>query len=246
MPTAARQKYLAKQAAKKSDLLSDADRQAEYDKVMTQLSQISAPEVDKFEAMMSEWVKDGRVRQGVIPVPSIRRAIVYSLGISRSKTFVSLRSDNPDEYTTNNTESVKASVESSATLAADSKTKQVIKDEVDDEIPELVPSTTTTTAEPATVDPATVDPATADPATADPATADPATADPATADPATADPATLNVTSDKIYEPVTICTKPKKKGANNKKKQQTFAQPAPRGSRHASRPPAMKPKAQSA
>jgi hypothetical protein len=217
MPTAARQKYLAKQAAKKSDLLSDADRQSEYDKVFSQLSQISDPEVDKFEALMSEWVKDGRVRQGVIPVPAIRRGIVYSLGISRSKTFVSLRSDNPDDYTTNNTESAKASVESSATpatLAADSKTTQVIKDEVDDEMPELVPSTATTTADPATVDPATVD------------------------------PATPNSTSDKIYEPVT--TKPKKKGANDKKKQQTFAQPAPRGSRHASRPPAMKPKAQSA
>jgi len=209
MPTAARQKYLAKQAAKKSDLLSDADRQSEYDKVFTQLSQISDPEVDKFEALMAEWVKDGRVRQGVIPVPAIRRGIVYSLGISRSKTFVSLRSDNPDDYTTNNTESAKASVESSATLAADSKTTQVIKDAVDDEMPELVPSTATTTADPATVD-----------------------------------PATLNATSDKIYEPVT--TKPKKKGANDKKKQQTFAQPAPRGSRHASRPPAMKPKAQSA
>jgi hypothetical protein len=214
MPTAARQKYLAKQAAKKSDLLSDADRQAEYDKVFTQLSQISDPEVDKFEALMAEWVKDGRVRQGVIPVPAIRRGIVYSLGISRSKTFVSLRSDNPDDYTTNNTESTNASVESSATLAADSKKTQVIKDEVDDEMPELVPSTATTTADPATVDPATVD------------------------------PATPNSTSDKIYEPVT--TKHKKKGANDKKKKQTFAQPAPRGSRHASRPPAMKPKAQSA
>ena len=57
MPTAARQKYLAKQAAKKSDLLSDTDRQAEYDKVMSQLTQVSDPEVDKFEALMSEWVR---------------------------------------------------------------------------------------------------------------------------------------------------------------------------------------------
>ena len=213
MPTAARQKYLAKQAAKKSDLLSDADRQAEYDKVMTQLSQISAPEVDKFEAMMSEWVKDGRVRQGVIPVPSIRRAIVYSLGISRSKTFVSLRSDNPDEYTDTNT--TMSEPVRHATSAPESTV-----DEAEDELPELVPSATAVTESESvsSTEPASV--------------------------PST-EPASVSST-----EPVSVSsiTKPKHEKTNekSKKKKQTFAQPAPRGSRHASRPPMMKPKAQSA
>ena len=221
MPTAARQKYLAKQAAKKSDLLSDADRQAEYDKVMTQLSQISAPEVDKFEAMMSEWVKDGRVRQGVIPVPSIRRAIVYSLGISRSKTFVSLRSDNPDEYTDTNT--TMSEPVRHATSAPESTV-----DEAEDELPELVPSATAVTESESVPSTEPVSVSSTEPVSV----------------PST-EPASVPST-----EPVSVpsITKPKHEKTNekSKKKKQTFAQPAPRGSRHASRPPIMKLKAQSA
>lgn len=138
MPTAARQKYLACLAKKQSDLFSDADRQGEYDKVFSQLGQISSPEVDKFEALMAEWVKDGRVRQGVIPVPSIRRAIVYSLGISRSKTFVSLRSDNPDDYIEDSTP--QASVAANNTVAHVQETSGG-NTEDEEQPPKLVPST---------------------------------------------------------------------------------------------------------
>jgi len=138
MPTAARQKYLAKQAAKQADRLSESDRQAEYDKVFSQLGQISAPEVDKFEALMSEWVKDGNVRQGVIPVPAIRRAVVYSLGISRSKTFVSLRSDNPDEYMPDSTSQAPVA-SNNPTVSTQDVTNNNTEDE--EQPPELVPST---------------------------------------------------------------------------------------------------------
>jgi hypothetical protein len=214
MPTAARQKYLAKQAAKQADRFTDADRQGEYDKVFSQLSQISDPEVDKFEALMSEWVKDGRVRQGVIPVPRIRRAIVYSLGISRSKTFVSLRSDEPEKYINATTETVNTEASASNTNITHQQetnntttsTDEVYEDAVE-EIPELVPTTIPSTETPSSTP--LIPPA---------------------------EQTKANV----------VNTSNLSKNAK-KKKQQVFAQSAPRGSRHASRPPpAMKPKAQSA
>jgi hypothetical protein len=198
MPTAARQKYLAKQEAKKADILSDADRQAEYDKVMSQLSQISSPEVDKFEALMSEWAKDAKVRQGVIPIPQIRRALCYSLGISRSKTFVSLRSDELEQPA--NVEQKVSNTPSQPTLV----------DDENDEIPELV-STTTNLDSPSTTSIPDVAP---------------------------------TARQETFSNPVSITQQTQKP---KKKKTQTFNQSAPRGSRHASRPPpTMKPKAQSA
>lgn len=214
MPTAARQKYLAKQAAKKADILSDADRQAEYDKVIGQLTQISSPEVDKFEALMAEWVKDGRVRQGVIPIPTIRRAIVYSLGMSRSKTFVSLRSDEPEKYA--NSESSLVSQQQTTTTTNTTKTNPTdnIGDE-DEEMPQLVsPTSSETTPNVQIVD------------------------EPSTATPTEPTPSVIqSISQDNTQQ----AQKAKKK------KQPVFAQSAPRGSRHASRPPpAMKPKAQSA
>lgn len=240
MPTAARQKYLAKQAAKKSDLLSDTDRQGEYDKVMGQLTQISAPEIDKFESLMSEWVKDARVRQGVIPVPAIRRAIVYSLGISRAKTFVSLRSDNPDDYA-DTPQATTTNVTSATSTSTSAIPSSVVEDE-EEELPVLVPSTSSVLKpfeEPLReMTQEVLD-------------------------------NIGNTPIDEHYEKWTktyhelmanddkqtgsTTTKPKQDKPNEKttdkkkKKQQTFAQPAPRGSRHASRPPpGMKPKAQSA
>lgn len=203
MPTAARQKYLAKQAAKQADRLSESDRQGEYDKVFSQLDQISAPEVDKFEALMSEWVKDGNVRQGVIPVPSIRRAIVYSLGISRSKTFVLLRSDNPDDYIPDSTPRA---------LPQD-VTNNNTEDE--EQPPELVPSTDAGLA----TQPSTE---------------------------SQSQPAEQS-TNQSTGQPINIINEQHKTSKKDKKKkQQTFVQPAPRGSRHASRPNLGKPKAQSA
>ena len=213
MPTAARQKYLAKQAAKKADILSDADRQCEYDKVIGQLTQISSPEVDKFEALMAEWVKDGRVRQGVIPIPTIRRALCYSLGMSRSKTFVSLRSDEPEKYA--NSESSLVSQQQTTTTNT-TKTNPIdnIGDE-DEEMPQLVSPTSSETIPIVS-----------------------SSNEPSTATPTEPTPS-VNQTSNQP----TIQQAQKAK----KKKQPVFAQSAPRGSRHASRPPpAMKPKAQSA
>lgn len=209
MPTAARQKYLAKQVAKQADRFTDADRQGEYDKVFSQLGQISDPEVDKFEALMSEWVKDGRVRQGVIPVPRIRRAIVYSLGISRSKTFVSLRSDNPDDYAEDATQPAnEASANATPAETQNDGAGGNVEDE--EQPPELVPSTTEPQAR-------------------------------------TPEQSTNLPTEQQTEQPITIMDEQYRTSKKDKKKkQQTFAQPAPRGSRHASRPPSMKPKAQSA
>ncbi len=213
MPTAAHQKYLAKQAAKQADRLTDVDRQGEYDKVFSQLGQISAPEVDKFEAIMTEWVKDGNVRQGVIPVPAIRRAIVYSLGISRSKTFVSLRSDNPDDYIPDSTP--QAPVTSNNPTVS---TKDVTNNNTEDEAqpPELVPSTGLAT-QPSVTD--------------------------LTQQPT--EQSTNQHTGQTTEQPLMAETQRVGK-KDKKKKQQTFVQPAPRGSRHASRPNLGKPKAQSA
>jgi len=209
MPTAARQKYLARLAKKQSDLFSDADRQGEYDKVFSQLGQISSPEVDKFEALMAEWVKDGRVRQGVIPVPSIRRAIVYSLGISRSKTFVSLRSDNPDDYIEDSTP--QAAVAANNTSA---HVQEIAGGNTEDEEqpPELVPSTNASSE----LLPSLTE-------------------------------APIQSAEQTTGQPITIIDEHHRTSKKDKKKkQQTFVQPAPRGSRNAARPNLGKPKAQSA
>lgn len=125
MPTASRQKYLERQASKKADALTLEDRQNEYNKVMNQLALITNAEVDQFEKYMAEWVNDGKVRQGVIQIPSIRRTICYSLGISHKKTFVVLRSDDYGKNT--NTP----------------KTKRTTFSKLDDidEMPELVDTT---------------------------------------------------------------------------------------------------------
>lgn len=86
MPTEKRMKYLARQAAKQADKLSDADRIAEYEKVMLQIGQLGLtdnPDINKFDTLFQEWVKDGKFRQGVIPVDVANRDIIYSLGVSR-------------------------------------------------------------------------------------------------------------------------------------------------------------------
>jgi hypothetical protein len=243
MPTAARQKYLAKQAAKKSDLLSDTDRQAEYDKVMSQLTQVSDPEVDKFEALMSEWVKDGRVRQGVIPVPAIRRAICYSLGISRSKTFVSLRSDEPEKYTDT------PQANTSATGAASAIPSSVVEDE-EDELPVLVPSTAST-SEPVSTVASVIKPfeETIREMTQEVLNNIGNTPTDEHYEKWHKTYQELTANDEKITGSATMKSKHEKTNekTNDKKKKNTFTQPAPRGSRHASRPPtAMKPKAQSA
>ena len=57
----------------------------------------------------------------------------------------------------------------------------------------------------------------------------------------------LMANDEKLIGSATTKNKKEKPNEKSQKKKQTFAQPAPRGSRHASRPPsAMKPKAQSA
>ena len=234
MPTAARQKYLAKQAAKKSDLLSESDRQGEYDKVVSQLTQVSDPEVDKFEALMSEWVKDGHVRQGVIPVPAIRRSICYSLGISRSKTFVSLKSDD----TTAPVSTLESTVQDVV-----SATNQL---DEEDELPELVPSTQARFEESLGEMTQEVLNNIGNTPTDEHYNQWLRTFQELNGngnDEKLTDSTTTKISQDNKNEK----NKNKNKNKNtNTKKQQTFVQPAPRGSRHASRPPAMKPKAQSA
>jgi hypothetical protein len=225
MPTAARQKYLAKLAAKKADILSEADRQGEYDKVMSQLTQISAPEVDKFEALMSEWVKDAKVRQGVIPIPVIHRALCYSLGISRSKTFVSLRSDDYEKYAAASTAETpmvpKQQTTGAATNTMEPTTQTNNIAEENEEMPQLVSpirinnepiiSSVSTTDEPSTTN--------------------------------TTEPAQTVIQSGNQHN----IHSNNQQSQKAKKKKPVFAQPVPRGSRNASRPsPAMKPKAQSA
>lgn len=245
MPTAARQKYLAKQAAKKADILSETDRQGEYDKVMSQLTQISAPEVDKFGELMSEWVKDAKVRQGVIPIPAIRRALCYSLGISRSKTFVSLRSDEPQKYT-----NIKKKEENEFVIHTGSSENGETKAD-EEQMPKLVPSVSSQSG---TDDISSVRVPFEEPlrqVTQDILGRIGNTPIDEHYDKMLQAYQELAGEDDKLTGSVT--TKPKQDSANKKsiekkqKKQQTFVQPAPRGSRHSSKPPpTMKPKAQSA
>lgn len=103
MPTEARLKYLAKQAAKQADRLSDADRQSEYEKVMGQFTELGLsadPDVVKFDELMSAWVKDSQPRKGTIPVASVQRMIIYTLGISRKHTGVMFKAPESGSTTT--------------------------------------------------------------------------------------------------------------------------------------------------
>jgi len=83
MPTIKRQKHLDRLAAKQSNSRTQEERQAEYDKFMGQFAQLGLSqefeEIAKFDTMAKDWVTNGTVYQGVIPLVGMKRDLVYML-----------------------------------------------------------------------------------------------------------------------------------------------------------------------
>lgn len=83
MPTAKRQKYLDRIAAKQSNIRTKEERQAEYDKVMAKFTELGLSseyeEIAKFDTMAKDWVETGNVYQGIIPLVGLKRDLVYTL-----------------------------------------------------------------------------------------------------------------------------------------------------------------------
>ena len=88
MPTERRLKHLARQAAKQVNLYTQEERQAEYDKFMSEfarlgISEESFEEVKEFATKARDWVATGTVYSGVIPLTGLDRNLVYTLPTSR-------------------------------------------------------------------------------------------------------------------------------------------------------------------
>ncbi len=83
MPTAKRQKYLDRIAAKQSNIRTKEERQAEYDKVMSKFTELGLSseyeEIARFDTMAKDWVENGNVYQGIIPLVGLKRDLVYTL-----------------------------------------------------------------------------------------------------------------------------------------------------------------------
>ncbi len=83
MPTAKRQKYLDRIAAKQSNIRTKEERQVEYDKVMAKFTELGLSteyeEIARFDTMAKDWVETGNVYQGIIPLVGLKRDLVYTL-----------------------------------------------------------------------------------------------------------------------------------------------------------------------
>jgi hypothetical protein len=83
MPTIKRQKHLDRLAAKQSSNRNQEERQCEYDKFMGQFAQLGLStefeEIAKFDTMAKDWVANGTMYQGVIPLVGMKRDLVYTL-----------------------------------------------------------------------------------------------------------------------------------------------------------------------
>jgi hypothetical protein len=88
MPTEKRMKYLARLEAKQTNQYTQAERQAEYDKVMGEfarlgISEESFEEVKDFATKARDWVTTGTPYSGSIPLIGLDRNLVYTLTTSK-------------------------------------------------------------------------------------------------------------------------------------------------------------------
>lgn len=92
MPTAKRQKYLDRLNAKQTNNRTQEERQAEYDKFMSQFANLGLgtefEEIAKFDTMAKEWVTNGTPYQGAIPLNGMKRDLVYSLTNNKKHNLV--------------------------------------------------------------------------------------------------------------------------------------------------------------
>ena len=88
MPTERRLKHMARQAAKLGNTYTQEERQAEFDKVMTEfarlgISEESFEEVKEFATKARDWVATGTAYNGSIPLVGLDRNLVYTLTTSK-------------------------------------------------------------------------------------------------------------------------------------------------------------------
>jgi len=88
MPTERRLKHMARQAAKLGNTYTQEERQAEYDKFMSEfarlgISEESFEEVKEFATKARDWVATGTAYNGSIPLAGLDRNLVYTLTSSK-------------------------------------------------------------------------------------------------------------------------------------------------------------------
>ena len=88
MPTEKRLKYLARLEAKQLNTYTPEERQAEYDKFMSEfarlgISEESFEEVKAFATKARDWVATGTAYNGSIPLAGLDRNLVYTLTSSK-------------------------------------------------------------------------------------------------------------------------------------------------------------------
>ena len=110
MPTEKRLKYLERQAAKLSNVRTKEDREIEYDKFTAHFQSLGLSEFEeivKFNGIARDWVDNGSVYHGVIPIPGVDREIVYSLTNNKKhEVGVALRYTKSNANNTDTTPSV--------------------------------------------------------------------------------------------------------------------------------------------
>ncbi len=84
MPTAKRQKYLDRLAAKNANIRTPTERQAEYDKIMTKFDELGVniedyPELIQFKTLLTTWLNTGTAYQGIIRIMALKRDLVYTI-----------------------------------------------------------------------------------------------------------------------------------------------------------------------
>ena len=136
MPTEKRLKYLARLEAKQANTYTLEERQAEYDKFMSEfarlgISEESFEEVKAFATKARDWVATGTAYNGSIPLAGLDRNLVYTLTSSkRHPVGVMLQNTKPvpenhgEQSSTTGTGTVTEEDTSDVAKPADKKQKQ--------------------------------------------------------------------------------------------------------------------------
>jgi predicted DNA repair protein MutK len=129
MPTAKRQKYLDRLASKQSSSRTQEERQTEYDKFMGQFAQLGLntefEEIAKFDTMAKDWVTNGTVYQGVIPLVGMKRDLVYTLTNNKKHEIGVMLKSTEENTSTSDTQTSSVATNKTATPLKRMVTKKV-------------------------------------------------------------------------------------------------------------------------
>lgn len=81
-----RKKHLARQEKKKAMIRTREERIEKIDEVYDNFSRTGfppTPEIKKFFGICKQWIEDGQLREGIIPIPSLKVEICYTLNSNK-------------------------------------------------------------------------------------------------------------------------------------------------------------------